>query len=100
MPLERGNWRIVDAIKRIWEVERDLDALTEGIDRNSALIIRHILAALEGGSPPPPAAGAATPSPSPTGRGGGGRGAGVRSEAGGGTPPPHRTGRRTTPTDA
>jgi hypothetical protein len=45
---EEGNWRIVDAIKRIWNGERDLDALTDGIDRNSALFVRRILAALAG----------------------------------------------------
>ncbi len=54
---EAGNWRIVDAIRRIWAGERDLDALTDGIDRNSALIVRRILAAVAGEAP--------TPSPSP-----------------------------------
>ena len=39
---ERGNWRIVNAIQRIWAGERDLDALTDDIDRNSALIVRRI----------------------------------------------------------
>jgi tetratricopeptide (TPR) repeat protein len=51
---EQGNWRIVDAIKRIWNGERDLDALTDGIDRNSALIVRRILAALAGEALPSP----------------------------------------------
>ncbi len=43
---KEGNWRIVDAIQRIWDGERDLDALTDGIDRNSALIVRRILESL------------------------------------------------------
>ena len=45
--LTAGNWMIVDAIQRIWAGERDVDALTAGIDRNSALIVQRILAGLE-----------------------------------------------------
>jgi len=40
---ERGGWRIVDPIQRIWAGERDEAALTAGIDSNSALIVREIL---------------------------------------------------------
>ncbi len=61
-----GNWMIVDAVKRIWEGERDIDSLTEGIDRNSALIIRRVLSMLAGDQPPPhpPAANASPIGPS------------------------------------
>ncbi len=52
-----ANWLIVDAIKAIWTGERDVDVLTEGIDANSALVVRRILAMLDAPSPP-------TPSPS------------------------------------
>ncbi|MCB9155429.1 MAG: hypothetical protein H6649_15400 [Caldilineae bacterium] len=47
-----GNWLIVDAIKDIWAGERDPDVLTQGIDRNSALIVRRILAMLDAPSSP------------------------------------------------
>jgi len=67
---EAGNWRIVDAIQRIWDGERDLYALTDGIDRNSILIVRRILAALAGETYPQP------PAPSPS------EGEGAQEEAG------------------
>jgi hypothetical protein len=44
---ERGNWRIVEPIQRIWQGERNEAALTAGIDANSALIVREILRQLE-----------------------------------------------------
>lgn len=52
-----GKWLIVDAIKAIWSGERDVNILTDGIDVNSALIVRRILQALngEGSDPHPPA---------------------------------------------
>ncbi len=70
--LEAGNWRIVDAIRRIWAGERDLDTLTDGIDAKSALIVRGILALLAGAcppTPPPPAAGRLAVRAGPGGRG-------------------------------
>jgi tetratricopeptide (TPR) repeat protein len=54
--LKQGNWQIVDAIEAIWAGERDWYGLTEGIDRNSALLVRMILEQVTGESPegPPP----------------------------------------------
>ena len=42
----KGNWQIVDAIQRIWDGERDVEALTESIDPNSAAIVRRVLTLL------------------------------------------------------
>jgi tetratricopeptide (TPR) repeat protein len=54
--LTKKGWMIADAIKQIWAGERDADKLTAGIDRNSSVIVRHILQALNGeGSDPHPA---------------------------------------------
>jgi len=63
---ERGNWRIVGAIRRIWAGERDLEALTDDIDRNSALIVQRILGVLAG-EPAPFAQPAAPSAPAPAG---------------------------------
>jgi hypothetical protein len=61
-----GNWQIVDAIKAIWAGERDTTKLTEGIDRNSSLIVRRILQVLNGDTKSPAANSQATlPQPSP-----------------------------------
>ena len=70
--LEQANWQIVDAIQRIWAGERDVWALTEGIDRDEALIVRKILAALDGEtdvSGPGASAAAAASSQPPQGEG-------------------------------
>jgi hypothetical protein len=40
---ERGGWRVVEPIRRIWAGEWDEAALTAGIDPSSALIVREIL---------------------------------------------------------
>jgi hypothetical protein len=53
--MEQGNWRVTDAFRRIRDGERDLDALTEGIDNNSALIVAKVLEALAGDGEPPAA---------------------------------------------
>jgi hypothetical protein len=45
---KEDNWQIVDAIRRIWAGERDLESLTDDIDRNSALIVQRILGVLAG----------------------------------------------------
>lgn len=45
---EQGNWRVTAAFRRLWAGERDAEALTEGIDNNSALIVLKTLEALEG----------------------------------------------------
>ena len=42
----KGNWRIVDAIQRIWAGEHDREALTADIDYNSRAIVLAILAQL------------------------------------------------------
>jgi tetratricopeptide (TPR) repeat protein len=44
--LTQGNWQIVEAIQRVWEGERELAALTTGIDVNSAFLVSEMLAAL------------------------------------------------------
>ena len=49
---EKGNWRIVDPIRRIWAGERDPQALTQGIDGNSAAIVLAILHRLGVDVPP------------------------------------------------
>jgi hypothetical protein len=41
--LEEDGWKISDATRRIWAGERDWDALAEGIDCNSALLILRVL---------------------------------------------------------
>jgi tetratricopeptide (TPR) repeat protein len=69
----KGNWQIVEAIQRIWGGERDVDALTESIDPNSAAIVRRILGLLN--QPPsltraqPPARGVPPSDKAPTGEG-------------------------------
>jgi hypothetical protein len=45
---EQANWRIADATRRIWAGERDAAALCEGIDPNSAMLVRRVLEVLEG----------------------------------------------------
>ncbi len=47
----RNNWLIVDAIKRIWQDERDAETLTMGIDYNSRAVVLAILHRL--GAPVP-----------------------------------------------
>ncbi|NOZ27623.1 MAG: tetratricopeptide repeat protein [Chloroflexi bacterium] len=44
--LTEGGYRLEDPIRRIWAGERDVWALTEGLDRIDALIVRKILEAL------------------------------------------------------
>jgi len=44
-----ANYRIAEPIRRIWAGERDLWALTEGLDGTDALIVRKVLEALAGG---------------------------------------------------
>jgi hypothetical protein len=41
--LEQAGWRIAEAARRIWAGERDMAALTEGIDPNSAVLVNRIL---------------------------------------------------------
>lgn len=47
--LEENGWRLTDPVHRIWSGERDPDALTDGIDDNSAQLIRHVLELLADG---------------------------------------------------
>ncbi len=46
--LTQNGWDIVNAIRSIWDGERDAQALTAGKDPNSSAIIRAILAAVAG----------------------------------------------------
>ena len=45
--LEENGWMLSDAAHRIWAGERDAAALTEGIDGNSAQLVRRVLELLE-----------------------------------------------------
>ncbi len=45
--LEENGWRIADAVRRIWAGERDAEALTAGIDPNSAALVRRALELVE-----------------------------------------------------
>lgn len=47
--LDGQGWMLSPAVHRIWEGERDEAALTQGIDPNSALLIRQLLARLKNG---------------------------------------------------
>ena len=47
-PMTKGGYMVADPIRRIWAGERDVWALTEGMDRNNALIVRKVLEALAG----------------------------------------------------
>lgn len=55
-PFRRGNWQIVEAIRRIWAGERDAEALTAEIDYNSRAIVLAILRQLGGEEAPAPGA--------------------------------------------
>ena len=59
--LEENGWRLTDAVHRIWEGERDAEALTANVDHNSAQLIRRILELIE--LPTPEEALAAAPAP-------------------------------------
>ena len=41
--LEQNGWQLSDGVHRIWSGERDTQALTAGIDANSAQLIRRLL---------------------------------------------------------
>jgi hypothetical protein len=41
--LEQNGWKLTDAVRRIWAGQRDPEALTAGVDSNSAQLIRHIV---------------------------------------------------------
>jgi hypothetical protein len=47
--LEENGWRLSDPVRRIWAGERDVDALTAGIDGNSAQLVRRVLDLVEAG---------------------------------------------------
>ena len=51
--LEEKGWRLSGAVRRIWAGEREAEALTGGIDLNSAQLIRRILELIEQPSPEP-----------------------------------------------
>jgi hypothetical protein len=46
---EQGGWRIEAAVRRIWAGERDRASLCEGIDPNSAMLVRGVLERVEKG---------------------------------------------------
>lgn len=41
--LDEKGWHLTAAVERIWAGERDADALTAGVDANSARLIRRVL---------------------------------------------------------
>lgn len=41
--LEKKKWRLRAAVQRIWKGERDIKALTAGLDENSARLVQHIV---------------------------------------------------------
>ena len=41
--LEKGGWQLSDAVQRLWAGERDIAALTTGIDPNSTALVRRVL---------------------------------------------------------
>jgi hypothetical protein len=47
--LEEGGWRLGEAVRRLWAGERDVAVLTEGIDPNSAVLVRQTLLLVEDG---------------------------------------------------
>lgn len=46
--LEQKGWQLTDAVHRIWSGERDLEALTAGLDEQDTALIRRILELLSG----------------------------------------------------
>jgi tetratricopeptide (TPR) repeat protein len=55
--LERSGWSVADRIRRIWAGERDWHTLSEGVGRNTALVILRVLETLAGATPPAPPSG-------------------------------------------
>jgi len=53
--LEQHNWRLTEAAHRIWDGERDAEALTAGLDSNSARLVERVLELLEESSADPEA---------------------------------------------
>jgi hypothetical protein len=45
--LEEKGWRLTDPVHRIWAGERDAEALTVGMDGNSAQLVRRVLELLD-----------------------------------------------------
>lgn len=50
---ESHGWQVSAAFQRIWAGERDWEALSEGLDNNSALIVWQVLEGLRGGQTAP-----------------------------------------------
>jgi hypothetical protein len=46
--LEQNGWRITAALERIWQGERDLQALTETLEPASASLVYYVLALADG----------------------------------------------------
>jgi tetratricopeptide (TPR) repeat protein len=47
--LEEKGWHIVEAVRRVWEGERDAEAVAGGLDRDEAALVRRVLELLGGG---------------------------------------------------
>ncbi len=56
--MEEQGWKLTGAVHRIWEGERDAEALSAGIDPNSAMLVERILELIELSSPEEVLAGA------------------------------------------
>jgi len=49
--LEENGWQISEAVQRIWDGERDVEALTAGLDLNSTRLVQRILELIDQPSP-------------------------------------------------
>ncbi len=49
--IEADGWRLTEPLRRIWDGERNADALTADIDANSALLIRDVLRRVAAATP-------------------------------------------------
>ncbi|HEX8920786.1 MAG TPA: hypothetical protein VF766_04880, partial [Pyrinomonadaceae bacterium] len=43
LEVEEGGWKIADAVRRIWAGEREVDALTAGLDEEDSALVRRVL---------------------------------------------------------
>lgn len=58
---EENGWRLGEPVRRIWEGDRDPEALTEGLDAQDTRLVRRILELID--APTPEEALAAVPAP-------------------------------------
>ena len=45
--LQQNGYEIAGAVRRIWEGERDANALTDGLDEQDSVLVRRVLEILE-----------------------------------------------------